>query len=605
MKSLTIGSFYGVATKGIGVASKPGTLRIADGANVAPVGSLSFGPKWGQTWGLSASYQATIDTALAGATTNKVHFITLAANGHTFLVAWEYQNSSASRARGIWHVVGTGDPDFDTTHTITVTATNDTIHRDKTVSLNWYGSWIGGELFLGNGTDANLVWNASAALALLATGIASTLSDTSQFAMPPVKSFIRSADGRTYGAGNVTYPLRVWEMEPPNLNFPTPHGILSEGFSYTDLQTVTSTAITALGAVGESIIAHVNLGGPMILLRRDAADGWKFDTRPMIANASAINPASARDTKIAPFYLGRDLEIYSPKQRIGYDRSAWRDSDIVTNQSSGAWNAAMTKPLSGDDYLTSYDDKNGRLWLWALMSAGSRQGVYCFDERTQAIMGPWRYPDFVAAAQLRDENLNGCMVLGFTRDGTLLWADLADIGEQTDVLPAYGTALAAAYTATTSAPTADAGIPYIGVDTVNGKFTQVLNGQTLYRVDPWSDWAASGSVTPDAYFNNARLAVIEFAELDVGESDLQKEFCVLRSFWQRNPYAYLGIAVEVNGYRYWMWAGTSYPFENWLSGIAGEGASVKLRIHVVSFNDASTPAVLQRLTVDWLPGGLD
>lgn len=610
LQNTPITRFTGINTKTVGVSEPRGTLRIADGVNVTPVGALTFGPSWQSIWGLTTTYQATIDAALlaTGAATNKVHFCTIAANGFTFLLAWEYQNGATSRARGIFHVGGTGDPDFGNVHAITLTCPTGTVYQGHTVGLQWYASWIADELWLGNGTDTNLVW---AAGTLTVLGPASPPADTmdiSQVAFPPCKSWVRSTVGVVYGAGNVTYPLRIWATELPNLNYPKPRGLKTSAYSWKDLQ-VFGSAIVALGFVEammgrflmNAIVAHLDKGAPMKLTNLDhSGGGWKMDQSPMESSSGAINHNCVRDTKIAPFYLGNDLEIYQPHLRTNYDKTDWRDAELLTTAASGKWNVQATRPPSGGDYAVIYDEKGGRMWCWMLMAASARNGVWCWDQRASTITGPWTYPDFVSLCQLRDESLPGTIVLGSTRDGALLWSDVNAIGEQT--LPAYSTVLGSPYLPLNSAPTSSPGIPTIGVDTVNCAFTQTLNGQTLYLSDPWAQWSASGSVVPTSYLQNARLSIVELSEDRLNSPDLQKEFANLRTFWARNAYAYVCVATEVNGYRKATWRGAYFPYESWISGISGMGATVKIRILVVSFNDLTAPAMLQSFGVDWLPG---
>lgn len=593
-QSFSIPRFSGIESEISGTDQERGTLRRADGVNIVPQGAISFGPSWSQAWG-QGTLSTAIATALSGATASKVHFVTLTRSGYTFLIAWQY---TEARPRGIWQVAGTGDPSLSAASGSSVTATNNTVYRDHTNALPWYGSWIEDELWLGNGTDTNIAW-ADAALAVLGPATAPTdPHDPSQVAFPPCKSWAMGPDKTVYGAGNVTYPLRIWANEPPRLGFSINRGIKTSNYSYLDLQ-VNATAITALSIVGETLIAHLDIGPPMMIQNINrSSGGWKCDQRPMEANAGAINPNCTRDTKIAPIYLGSDLEFYSPKQRSAYNKSEWRDKDIVTNRSAGFWNSDATKPISGSDYTTIYDEKNGRFWAWMMMSAGSRQGLYCYEQRVFGITGPFRYPDFLSVCQVRDDNLNGCQTVGITRDGALLWADLAAIGEYT--IPTYSTSVPSGCTITASAPTPSAGIPYVAVTADNLTFKQVLNGQTLVMATPWSAFAVSDA-TCTQYFNNARLAVIEFNEMDFGSPNVNKELIALRTVWRQSSVAYMGAFAEVDGITYGLFNPTiHFPQVNWIDNLRGLGVKVRLRLIIVSFN--SQNAVLDSVTLDWQPG---
>ncbi len=599
IESLTIRDFSGISVRVNATDQPPGTMHVADGCNTVPSKALSFGPNWASAWGQSTLATA-IATALSGAPSSEVDFVTLTRSGYTFLIAWEI---TAARPRGIFHVAGISDPTFSASSGSSVTAPNDTIYRHHTNSLPWYGSWVQNELWLGNGTDTNLVW-ASSALAVLGPATTPTNpQDPSQSPFPPCKTFLVGDQGQVYAAGNTTYPLRVWCGEIPNIDFPLNRGMKTTAYSYLDLQT-NATSITGLSSVGVDLVVHLNIGPPMIIAGyRGGPGGWKLVQKPTQANAGAINPNTTRDTKLATTYLGSDLEFYRIATYKGsivdrqYDAAKWRKEDIVTDASAGTWNQAATKPISGTDYAMIYDEKNARTWAWLTMSAGARLGVFCWEDRTDCITGPWRYPDFLSVCKLRTENLNGTLVCGITRDGAFLYSDVASIGDFTP--PAFTTALPAACAGVLTPPTATTGIGYVGVDEVNSKFVYVLNGQTLYLTDPWGDWAASGSVTPTVYYNNSRLAIIEFAETDAGSASMNKEWLMVRSTFDQNSICYVGVYANSGGRLYGAWRGLMYPSTDWLSAIGGESSTTRIRLIIVSFN--SFNGVLSGLRMDYLP----
>lgn len=478
-----------------------------------------------------------------------------------------------------------------------ITASAAAPYRGYTAGLPWYGSQIQGEIWLGNGTDTNLVWKLNNTLAVL--GPVSTPSDPydpSQFQFPPLLAWGQAIDGIVYGVGNVTHPLRIWATEPPNINFPVNQGIKTTTYSWKDLQVPPeSTAISALSIIGERIVAHLNIGSPMALARVNASSGgWKLDQVPLEANASALTPNCVRDTKFAPFYLGTDLEIYSPKMQRSYNKSGTRDVDIVTDKSSGAWNRQATKPASGTDYFIVYDEKNGRFWVWMQMAATGRNLLYCYDQRAHAINGPWHYPDFLAVCQLKDSQ-KGCLVAGITRDGAFLWADLGTVGKMPD--ETYSDPLGVNYGIFGSAPTITPGIPYVGVSADGTQFMEVLNGVAINISNPFGDWAL-GPIVATMFFMNAKVSIIELSEADFGQPDLMKEFVNCRSLWKKSSRVYAGYYVNANGYNYGGFRGLQYPNDNWENAIGGMGSTAKLRVIAITFNDQ--PARLLALTPEFL-----
>jgi hypothetical protein len=595
IENVKIRDFSGISVKINATDQLPGTMRRADGVNTVPARALSFGPAWTYAWNSSALGDD-IASALSGATADTVAFVTIALGSTKFLVAW---NVTSNRPRGIFQVAGTGDPDFESVSAITIVATNDSVWRDHTDGLDWYGSWNQDELWLGNGTDTNLVWAAGALSVLGPATQPSNPQDPSQFPFPPCKTFLVGTEAQVYGTGNVTYPLRVWCAEPPSVNFPLNRGLKTTAYSWVQLKTI-ATRTTALSSVGTDLIVHYEIGPPSVISGfRGSRGGWKLNDGPTEANASAINPNCSRDNKVSTVYLGTDLELYRLETYKGsitsrqYNTSKWRKGDITTDPGSSVWNEAATKPISGNDYAIIEDQKNGRVWAWLNLSATDRQGLFCFDDRTNAITGPWFYPDFLSVCQLRDENLSNTLVCGITRDGAFLWADLQAIGDFTPA--AYTSSLPAACAELTVAPTATPGVGYVGVSADGQQFKYVLNGQTISMATPWSEWAV-GDVTCTKFYDQARVAVIEFAEGDCSLQAIQKEFATARTIWNRNSVSYMGVYAEVNGYRYGGWRGLQWPSVDWLAAIGGEGSTYKLRLIIVTFNSYPS-AVLSGIDV--------
>lgn len=839
-------SFTGIEVRVSATDQPPGTLHRADGVNTVPQGSLSFGPRWRTAWG-KGQLGANIATALAGATPNTVAFVTVAQGSTKFLVAW---NVTTNRPRGIWQVEGTGSPNFTSLATVTIAAPSTSVYRDFADGLEWYGSWVQNELWLGNGTDDNLVWAAGALGVLGPTATPASPQNPSQYPYPPCRSFLVGSRGEVYGTGNADESLKVWVSQIPNVSYPLNRGIKTIDYSWVSVQ-VNATRITALSSMGVDILAHLDIGAPQIIGGYNGdAGGWKAVQIPTVANAGAINPNCGRDTKLATSYLGSDLELYRLETYKGsivdrqYNGTKWRKPDILTDAGTPQWNAAAMKPASGNDYGLIFDEKNGRTWLWLQMALGAgldttkaafstdydqpygaayspdgvlycsdlnggrvysvdedgnkmdlglsfsnpaglafdtvgnlfvantgngtvskvtpgltkttfaddfdtpwglafdsagnlyvsdygegtvtkltpdgtptelafafsnpaglavdasdrlyvansgngtvsrvvlpagplttfasdydtplglafdasgnlyvaqsnaglvsrvtpggtstdmaftfanpiglafgpdgsfyvvengaglisrislsgygTQGVYCFDDRTHAITGPWRYPDFLSFCQLRDENLNGCIVCGITRDGAFLWSDLQTIGDF--VAPPFTTALPAACAELSVPPTPNPGIPYVGVSADGQRFMQVLDGVAISMASPWADFEA-GSVPCTRWFNNSRIGIIELAETDFSDLSRNKELCTLRSIWNQNSIACIGVYANTGGRLSGGWRGSVYPCTEFIAALGGEATTARIRLVVVTSNDFN--AVLSGLNVNYLVG---
>ena len=480
-----------------------------------------------------------------------------------------------------------------------ITAPSTSPWRGYTAGLPWYNSTVVQQVWLGNGTDQNLVYDTDAqTFGILNAGRGVDPYDPSQQPFPPCTSWVRNESGEVYGAGNVTNPLRVWATEPPNANYPVQQGLKTLLYSFTDLQVKPlAVTITGLGLVGNRLVAHMSVGPPLGLSRINlSSGGWKFDQIPFEAYASAINPSCLRDNDISPFYLGNDLEIYSPKQSGAYDKVTWRDTDIVTGQASGNWNRQALKPVvPRGDYNICYDEKNGRFWVWLVMAATGRIILYCYDQRGKAVTGPWHYPDFQTSCQMLNDDPS-CLLVGITRDGALLWADVDAVGKQP--YESYTDPVGVQYQPTTVPPTITTGLPYCAVDATGRQFMEVLNGVSICMANPFADWTL-GTIVPAQYFQNGKISVIELAEQDFGAPDVEKEFVRLRSLVKRNSRIYVGVYVEANGYQtYGGFRGLYFPQENFSAALGGMAAIARIRIIVISFNDQ--PGRLMSATPEFL-----
>ncbi len=606
MKTFTIRRFSAIETKIEASDQNRGTLQRCFGLLPSPIGALSNGPKWGTAWGLS-NLGAQITAALSSgcAAGVGVHFVTVANGGHTFLVAWD---NTAGRSVGHWHVGGTGDPSLSGTGSVTITAPNTTVYRGKTAGLRWFGNWVGNSLWLGNGTDSNLIWKSGALFVLGPASTPAEPDDPSQFQFPPCKAFVVDNQGVVFSAGNVTYPLRVWRSDPPSVTYPYNEG-LRTAENYRDVTMKEGTAVTALSVTRVGLLAHLDYGGAVLMtgMGLDGSTvGWRASQLALIVNAGAINQNCVQGTaRLAPYYLGRDLEIYKPLMAPGHHREAPRDEEIITAHGSEDWNRDMVKPMSGDDYATIYDEKNDRFWIVAPLAASSRMALWCYCGQAFGPVGPILYPDFLSVAKIELEELPGCTVTGITRDGVFLFSNLYKVGSQ-DISdwPAPGASLGADYDQKTTAPTPDAGLPYAALaDGISSgcvpALKQVLNGSTVSIATPWADFATA-DVGPNAFFKNATIAVFEIQNEDFGDPSVWKEFCQVRLQWHRNSAAYVGLVGESETARFAQWYGKVYEDNETILALELAGRWLTLRVVAIVFN--GSPAMLTGMSIDWLPG---
>lgn len=597
MKTFNIRTFSGIETKYDAEDQDRGTLRRAVGVAVGPLSALSTSPTWRHAWGLS-NLGAQITTALSGADAAKVHFVIVARGNWRLVVAWDL---AAGIARGAWFkqtVNAPGDPAFSATGGVTITATNSSVFRDKTAALQWYGSWVGADLIIGNGVDTNLIYRGTTLAFYGPSSTPSDYSDPARARIPACTAFVADSEGRIYAGGNATNKLRVWFTEKPTATYLTVDGVLNAERSFRDiLMAKENAAITGLSYIAGAIVAHMGSRGAIALRDVDRTnDGFKARQVPLQLHAGAANPHCAIDTKSGPFYLGSDFEIYRPRLVTGDGAEQPRDLDLATNRSAGDWNSDADMTSAGASSFAIHDEKNARVWVSLPQTAGGRNALYCYNADAFSITGPFLYPDLVCAAAMYDGLVPGFQVLGISRDGALLYADLSPISDGS--LPTYTDPIGTDYSILGSAPTANPGIPYVGVSADGLQFKQVLNGQTISMSSPWSAFAA-GDITATRFFKNASLSVIEVRDENFGTPDRFKEFLQVRLEALRNTRAYVGIYAESEGRRSGKWRGSFYPKEEILGGLTLSGRRLTVRIVAVFFNDY--PALFRGLGFDFLP----
>lgn len=581
-------------------------LRLCEGLIAIPTGAVSSGPNWKAVWGLT-TLATSIASALSAASSSKAHFVTVTRGNHVFVVVW---SKLLTKPLGCFYVT-TGvpaDADFDSTSGVSLTATNNSVFRDKDGSAPWFASQIGNRVYFGNGIDDNVQWKDGALVALGPSSPPASLYDNSRVKIPACTSFAMGGNKSIFAAGNTSSPKRVWVTHPPTAENPFNEGVYSLDTSFIDLTYSEATRITALSAYQNYVTAHTDRK-PVNLYDVDGAtDGFKCVQAPGAANASAPSPACVRDTNgLASYYLGADGEVYEDQAvRVGpYDKRPAREQDIATRRGAGAWNREMTKPVASGKALTAYDRKTGLFWMFAEMATFSgRLGLWTYNEKNRSVCGPFRSPDALAAASVAATADSGAIVAVFTSAGSLLYANLADVGETEEFLQEdAAAALGAAYAEETSAPTPTVGLSYVGMTSDRATIAEVMSGGTRATLaSVWSPITSGGSQTLAKFYNNAYLARLETGYLDFGDDDLRKNYLQALITWQRHSRAYVGIYAETeDGRRGGAWGGSVFSKESSVVPLNLVGRRIRLRIVAVCFNGSRS--LIRGLAIGWSPAG--
>ncbi len=571
-------------------------MRKAEGIILTPSGAIIGGPSW--TPAIS-DIRPKIDQALAGrGVVGKTHLVILTGTAHTVLLAWD---SAARRSRGAW-LVGQGNGGGG----YSVSAPD--IGLNATPGLRWYGSWINGNLWLGNGVDPNLCY-AGGTLRALGSGVPSSDTDhPAKVHFPPCIQWVTTADKVIYGAGNATDPLKVWATERATALYPNLEGIYSLETSCTSIAHTRATRITALQVDITAVRVHTDAGVITLSGFEDGADANKTQQTPTQAPSAALSPNCASDSEgTIAYYFAADHEIYreSGATQGGYGQKRSRDLPIATSSGAGLWSAAMSSaPADAGDYQLIYDRDNALLFVLAPLANGTR-AIYAYhepDDGPGAITGPIRLTD--AADLILQRNGARSHLVAITRQGSILTADLSELRERdTWEISAYSAPLPEERKPAASAPAVIPGLPKVSVDDTANAYAHDIDGRILVMDTPWSEWQPAPLPSPRLHFANATVAILELSNEDMGSPDLVKEFLQVRLQWQRNTPVYVGIYAESEGRRYGRWHGTRYPREEQLAGLKLAGRRITLRLIVVYFNDLNF--LLRSLSIDWLPASED
>jgi hypothetical protein len=598
MKTFPIPNFRPVETKSDASNQDRTVLRRAEGVVAVSLGALSPGPRWRTMWGMS-DLGTQIATALSGANVAKAHFVIVARGNHRLLVVWSL---ALSEALGVFHVVGdAADPDFASATNVTITATNSAVFRDKDPSAPWYMSALGSRLILGNGIDANLTWM-SGALALFEAPTATNVNDPYRVTFPPCTQWVIGPNRFVYAAGNASAPLRIYEARPPTTSYDDVVGIQSADTSKIDVLLSGATAIRAISVWQSYVSVHLN-NNKVVNLYSPGQDnqGQRARQGASAANGSALNPGCVGDpVEHGPYYFGGDGELYKDEAtRAGpYNKHVDRDVDLATAEASSDWNSAMAMPVAARYATLLFDARSNIAWIFTRTSVpSSKAGLWCYAGRADAVTGPFRYPDAVAATLARGftDRTVGLVV---TSAGALLYSQLSDVAslKAVDIDPP-GTALGAGYAELTSAPTPDAGVPYVAMNAAGTAFAQVLGATRIELASAWAnDWTETTALTLTRFFNNAHLGIVEFGYLDLGTADRIKQFLATILEWSPRARAAVGVFIETErGVRSGKWYGSTFSRETITipHGISGE--RVRIRLLIMWFNDQR--AELRKLSV--------
>ena len=607
IQTFSIRKFIGIRNTNESTDLPRGSMRKAEGVLLTPRGGIMGGPAWAATWSIT-TLATTAASVLTGADATKVHFITITRGTSVFLVAWDL---AAGRSRGMFYVGPLESDPTAATGSITVAAPSGALFRNKTAGLRWYASRINGEVWLGNGTDVNMVWRGGTLVALGPASPPADQDDPSKYPFPPCKQFVQTSDRVIHGAGNVTYPLRVWSTERANAISINLEGVYDLDTSFTLINHTQATRINAIQAAGafqsaeNSVIVHTDAGTVRIASFERGKDGYKMTQTPTSANVGAINPNCVSDSAgSTAFYFGTDLEMYRGEaaRNSAYSNKGQRDAVLASASAADLWTQEMAD-TGHEDTQILHDRNLSIVFLSAPMIAGGK-GIWAYHQPMEgeigAISGPIRYPD--ANELVLVTSGRNSYAIALTGGGTLISANLSNLIElDTWQLPPYDEAIGADFVPLTSAPTPTPGMAYVGITEtvgVNG-FLQCLEGVSIGMTDPWAEWSETALPTPTKFFKNATVAILEMSNEDFSLPDVIKEFLSIRLQFQRNTRAYVGVFAESEGRRYGRWRDVVYPKEEKLSGLKLVGRRLNVRVIVVYFN--AQPLLIRDLSIEWQP----
>lgn len=411
MRYFRVKNFSGIQNQAEETDQDRGSLTICENAVPYPKGSIRSAPIWKRVY-----QNLTLP--------NDSLVYCLDNNGHKIVVS-----KKGSNVHGLAWVTNPNSVDKLPSTNTTVTKTNNSL-------TGGFINKVGSELFVGDGTNANLRWGETTGFDFVALQQQpDKLYAQAVEVFPSCTSFVVGPDKAIYASGNSADPMAVYVSEPATIANPDVEdaiqGIYSGVMSTVNIIMSEASRITALSTFRNYVVVHTDVGVALLYRteKQQAGTGYRVQqtASPTVSGALSPNSASA-NMGVRPFYLGTDGQIYKDEAaRAGQDHvTEGRVQEIISWKAVNAWNRYVDVDLTGS--FTTYEPSAEFFGVCVPhLSTGIQKGypMFLYNGETFSLSGPNLYPRFQAVTRIEGTSA----LLGVDQDQNFWTTDFTDLRE--------------------------------------------------------------------------------------------------------------------------------------------------------------------------------
>ena len=558
-----------------------GVLRICEGAVPAPVGSLRSGPVW------TAFTGSTPSPSDGGIST----FIDSENNG--------YQMAGGVGVSGDEVVTGIHVNPNQSVIPVKVGGSLVAQDTDSVTGSTPYISDVGNNtVFVGTGTDVKKVTFASGSHTIDTLTKSTGYYQMENDVFPSCHSFVVGMNKTIFAAGDSSNPLRVYVSEPATVETPVREGVYSKDYlSKIDILCTNATKITALSTYQNYVVVHTDAGVVLLFQTKASTQsmhGFRAEQVAGAANSGAINPnVVSGSALIQPYYLGCDGQIWKDESaRRGPDhKPTYSDSDQVSWKAKGAWNKLVATDISSA--FSAYEPSTGHYLVGVPtkeaqdeVSGAPEYATYVWNDMSDSLAGPFVLPKMTCMASVPDSSI----MVGVDQADKVYYTDLEDMRD--------GAEFSSVSTPANWDASVDPGGDRVAVNKTTPSFDYY--GRTI--PSSMGDLAVGTTGSPDSYYPDSYVSVMETAYEDFGSSSNMKQWHELILSFRKNSWGNLWVYAQaedgtlVSG----QYKGSVYGKENIKTFINLRGRRMKFRIIMGTHKDH--PWMITEVGVGYLEG---
>ena len=563
-----------------------GTLRLCEGAIPAPVGSLRSGPVWAALGGNEpgSHTEGKIYTFRDATNGNGIQMVS---NG-TFITG-VHINPNQSKIPPVLGSLTADDATDDLTGTPYMSDVGNTTVCVGTGAGTVPSGSPGIRKIVCDGAGNHTVSSLDAD----DTAVADYYKMESSV-FPKCTSFVVGMNKAIFAAGDSDNPLRVYVSEPATSEDPTREGVYSKDYlSKIDILCTNASKITALSTYQNYIVVHTDAGVVLLYSTQPSTQsipGFRAEQVAGAANSGAINPnVVSGSAMIQPYYLGCAGQIWKDESaRRGPDhKPTYSDTAQVSWKAKGAWDKLVAADIS--TAFSAYEPSTGfytvGLPTQEAGSSNARIATYMWHDMRASLSGPFILPRRTCLTHVPDSS----KMVAVDQNHKVWTTDFEDMRD--------GSEFSSVSTPTNWDSGSDPSGDRVAVKKATPSFDYY--GRTI--ATSMGDPAIGPTGSPDAYYPDSYLSVIETAYEDFGSQSNVKQWHEIILSFRKNSWGNLWVyAQSEDGKISGQYKGSIYGKEKIKTFINLRGRRMKFRIIMVTHKDH--PWMITEAAVGYLEG---